>query len=169
MPLSDAVVALGQASVAATQGFDLSQYGPLGIVAGGLLALFGVIFKKLIDSVLKQNVAMQQQYLAKLDEINQGIARVGAFVGELREMKISIIAEMAGTKQVINQLSADVIQELEALRTDAAARDPRRSTTDTPLPAPLPRRRPTMPPGGLSLSQPQPQPQPGQATRPPRR
>lgn len=155
MQLSDAVVALGQVSVPSAPGLgSLSQYGPLGIIAGALLGLFGLLFKKLIDNVLKQNAIMQAQQLTKLDEIRNG----------LFETKTALVLELGATKTVINQLSADVVQELEALRADVDNLNPRRSTTDTPLPQLLPRRRQTMPPGGVAPGPPG-QPMP----RPPRR
>lgn len=134
---------------------SLSQYGPLGIIAGALLGLFGLLFKKLIDNVLKQNAVMQAQQLTKLDEIRNG----------LFETKTALVLELGATKTVINQLSADVVQELEALRSDVAnLEQSRRSSTDTPLPQLAPRRRPTMPPGTV-LPGPTGQPMP----RPPRR
>lgn len=130
------LIALSQAATSTAAlpdvgAFSWNQWGPMGAVAGAMLTLFGWVFKRLIDNVLKQNAHVMQLQLTKLDEIKSGLV----------EMKTAILNEMNTTQTVLNQLNANVVQELEALRSDVAGFDSRArggtgSYTDTPVPVP---------------------------------
>jgi hypothetical protein len=77
----------------------LAQYGAVGVIAAGLLALVVMVFKQLITHALDQNKklseqqhTMQEKTLEALHAIGQGLRDVQ---NELRSFKIEVSRDVA--------------------------------------------------------------------------
>lgn len=110
----------------------------MGAVAAVLLGLFGWLFKRLVDNMLRQNEQQGAQQLAKLDEIKNGLSALSErVVGRLDALSEKMVAELGSTKTILHAVADETVGELDRLRTDLGTSQ---RTTDTPLPAPPPRR-----------------------------
>jgi hypothetical protein len=115
-----------------------AQFGFAGVVAGVLLGLFGWILKRLVDGLLRQNGQQNVAQLAKLDEIKNELGRLSErVVGRLDALSEKMVAELGSTKTILHAVADETVGELERLRTELGTVQ---RTTDTPLPAPPPRR-----------------------------
>ncbi len=92
----------GPAPVASFQ--SLGQYGVAGAIAAGMLTLFVMIFKRLIDNVIEQNKHLQerqqeiqQQQISGLIALQKSIDQLGTTIStDIRELSREI-AEVFNT------------------------------------------------------------------------
>jgi hypothetical protein len=132
------LAALGQVGATTMPQNPWAQFGFAGVVAGMLLGLFGWILKRLVDGLLRQNMQQNVSQIAKLDEIKGELGRLGErVVGRLDALSEKMVAELGSTKTILHAVADETVGELERLRADLGAGS---RTTDTPLPAPAPRR-----------------------------
>ncbi len=76
----------------------LGQYGVAGAIAAGMLTLFVVIFKRLVDNVIKQNEHLQerqqeiqQQQISGMAALQKSIDSLGAILStDVRELSREI-------------------------------------------------------------------------------